>query len=465
MTYLNRCLSDCLFFTGLVLFILFFPLPASAYKILFYFNSQDGTDGALLQAVTILQNAGNYVTAIDVNGRNRNPENDNWGPPYDQVWDMRFIDRQASQCGSGNPKAADYFDENWRSKSVSFLNHCGKIFVAGEHYLLPDRDEGLYAFLKEIQAVKNGFESCPPSVRGNSSTEGEAFYRVRHGLGPVSFYGAWVGGIPIAYLSGTNYVDTAEDWEDDEVDRSIVSGWEGAQLGGAVTAGFCGRGKLFVVWDATMWTLWQPGIYEEEDRGSPVWDDSAWMPGNIQSPASSIMRIKEAKEVTSEFFPAVAKWLGEKGCPCTETYQAPVFPATEAPIRKVTNPNYILPNVQSPSTPAGSLLNALNRSSTVTVYFPSNSPATVEFSDFPVNVYMGFRDGVGNYQLSILDSQGRLVQIIFNKNITTEKESWAGWNGNDLAGKESPAGLYYSVLTKDGRFLRKLVLLRITPHK
>ena len=72
---------------------LFSPFPALAFNILFYYNSSDGTQGGLLQCVSILQNSGNRVTPVDVNGINRDPTSDNWGPPYDQVWDMRFVDR------------------------------------------------------------------------------------------------------------------------------------------------------------------------------------------------------------------------------------------------------------------------------------------------------------------------------------------------------------------------------------
>ncbi|HJT23328.1 MAG TPA: hypothetical protein VJ873_02045 [bacterium] len=439
----------------------FCPSAACAHQILFYFNSNDGTDGALLECVTILQNAGNQVTAIDVRGRNRDPRNDNWGAPYDQVWDMRFVDPDSSQYGQGDPDAADYFNENWRAKAVSFLNHCGNLFVAGEHYPVRDRDEGLYSFLKEIHAVKNGYNAHAPSPQGNDSTTGEGFYPVRHGLGPVSFYCAWTGGIPRAYLTGTSYVETEDDWEGDDVDRSIVCGWKGNQLGGAVTAGPCGHGKLFMVWDATMWTLWQPGMYQEESGGPPVWDEDAWVPGNIQSPASTIMHVKTAKKVTTAFFPSIAQWLGGRGCPCTEAALPVSSPAPQPVPARVPTPFYRLPALPSTPATAGSLLLAEGRPSAKPA--PSNAPLTIVFTDFPINIYMGFRDGMGEYQLNILDSQGLPVQTVFDKRITTEKEQWAAWDGKNGAGMESPIGLYYAVLSKDGRFLRKIVLSRVRP--
>jgi len=441
-------------------FVFSLPLSASAHHILFYFNSNDGTEGALLQCVTILQNAGDQVDTMDVHGRNRDPRNDNWGVPYDQVWDMRFVDPDSGQYGRGNPGAADYFDENWRSKSVSFLNHCGKLFIAAEHYPVRDRDDGLYPFLKEIQAVKSGFDPHPPSIRGNSSTSGDVFYPVHHRLGPASFYGAWVGGIPVAYLTGTSFVDTDEDWEGDDVDRSIASGWKGNQLGGAVTAGLCGRGSLFMVWDATMWTLWQPGMYDETQGREPVWDDSAWVPGNIQSPASNIMQVKAAKKATSLFFPAISHWLGSGGCPCTEaaTESLPVIPQ---PLKvQASGPPSVIRPLPSQVTTVGSLLTAAVRPSAVIVRPSPGSSVTIVFTDFPINIYMGFRDGVGEYQLNIWDAQGRLVQTVFQKNITIEKEHWATWDGKTTGGGESAPGLYYAVLSKDGRFLRRITLAR-----
>src|SRR5579871_209281 len=437
--------TKSLIFISALFFIL--PLSASARRILFYFNSGDGTDGALLQCVTILENAGNQVTAVDVQARNCDPREDNWGAPYDQVWDMRFVDPDSNQYGRENPAAADDFNENWRSKAVSFLNHCGKLFIAAEHYPVRDRDDGLYPFLKEVQAVKGGFDAHSPSVRGNSSTSGEAFYPVRQPFGPVSFYGAWVGGIPLAQLTGTSCVDTDEDWEGDDVDRSIASGWNGDQLGGAVTAGPCGRGRLFMVWDATMWTLWQKGMYEDGEAGSPIWDDSAWVPGNIQSPARTISHIKAAKRATRLFFPAIVHWLGDGGCPCTEALPLLPLAVPKAMISRTTAPVQGPRSLPSPVTGGGSLLMATNRPTTAIVSPSANAAATILFTAFPINIYMGFRDGAGVYQLNIWDAQGHFVQAVFSKSITSEKENWATWNGLYSTGVESSPGLYTAVLS------------------
>ncbi|HTC21319.1 MAG TPA: hypothetical protein VK859_10755, partial [bacterium] len=383
-------------FLSSIFFLLFAfgaACPSHAYQILFYYNSLDGTEGGLLECVQILRIAGHHVTTIDMNGENRDPTGDNWGAPYDQVWDMRFVDHDTQGCGAGLPGYADYFDEKWRKKAVTFLNHCGKLFIAAEHYQLGDRDEGLYRFLKETAAVKNSYDSCPPSQRGNSTTDGTAFYPVHPGLGPTSFFGAFVGGIPLDLLTGESFVNTSDDWEgDDQVDRSIVSGWKGAQLGGAVRPPSCGEERLFMVWDATMWTLWQPGMEEQNRPDGPIWDESGWFSYNADGTARGNIRdFARAKAVTRKFFPAIAKWLGGRvDCPCAQTGKEATVSAapTTAPAFQSPLPIPYLPAAQS----------RLASDSRTTRYITApdpNAPATILFNSLPVNLYMLFLDGVG----------------------------------------------------------------------
>ncbi|HEY5039216.1 MAG TPA: hypothetical protein VIJ93_09115 [bacterium] len=400
-------------------FLFFFPVPARAHHILFYYNSLDGTDGSILQCVAILQAAGHTVTTVDVKGKNRDPTNDNWGYPYDQVWDMRFVDRDQKKCGSGSSLAADYFDGHWRAKAIVYLSHCGKFFVAGEHYQLADRDEGLYKFLKDIGAVKEGYDACPPSARGNSSTNGEAFYPVRNGLGPVIFFGAYVGGIPTAFLNGTSFVETRKDWQGgDKVNRSIASGWVGDQLGGQVSAPLCVRGRFFMVWDATMWALWNIQVKTPE----------------------GIRETKMGQEATLNFFPAVAQWLGGMDCPC----------ATLVPIVSTPTSLKLLTTTRT-QIKDSQLISAKPETS-------SSAPETIVFTDPPVNVYMRFRDGVGDYRLDVSDRHGNFLKTLYEKAVTTEKDSWASWDGVNQEGKKMSVGTYFAVFSKDGKTLRRIVL-------
>jgi len=421
--------------------LLSFPPSTWAYRILFYENDSDGISGVVQRCVPILRKAGNQVTVINMEGKNHDPAQDNWGPPYDQVWDMRFVKRDKTLCGTGRPQAADYFDEHWRSKAVHFLDHCGKLFIAGEYFTYVDRNEGLYSFLREVGAVKRGYDPCPPSSRGNSSTNGGAFYPVLHGLGPVSFYGDMVGGIPLDQLNGTSFVDTDEDWVDGPVDRSVVCGWTGKQLSG-LTAPECNRGKLFMVWDATMWSDGWNKKGGDVDEGAPIWNDDAWQPGQIDTDRPKARRPSGAQEVTAKFFPAIARWLGNAACPCgspvpepptvTPTPTAWVRPAKAAP---ALSPVPLAPLEEGPST-----------------------AQTILFSAPPVNIYMEFKDGTGQYRLDIYDAGGVHLKNPFNQAVTLEKNAWTAWDGTNSQGLMMSRGNYFAYLSKDGKFLRKIAL-------
>lgn len=264
----------------------------------------------------------------------------------------------------------------------------------------------------------------------------------------------------MGYLTGTSFVDTRDDWEGDRVDRSVVSGWQENQLGGAVTASLCNRGKFFMVWDATMWTLWQHDMFEESEDSYPIWDDSAWTPGNMKSSSHPVNHLLKAKRVTEKFFPAIATWLGNRDCPCTETNQRIVLPIA-TPTKNISVGLYS--HLSTPIT-AESILSADSRPTPPTQALSAlNAPSTIFFSDFPINIYMLFRDGIGEYQLNIFDSRGYLIRTVFEKFITTQKDSWASWDGTNRDGVEVHDHSYSAVLSKEGHFLRKLILCRVKP--
>jgi hypothetical protein len=439
--------------------------PAQAYRILFYHNSLDGTEGALLKCVSILEEAGHQVSVVDVKGRNYDPTGDNWGAPIDQVWDMRFVDRDSTRCGSGIPQAPDYFGMAWRNKAVSYLNHCGKFFIAGEHYQLADRNEGLYRFLERIQAVKKGYDPCPPSARGNSTTNGPAVYPVRNGLGPVSFFGAYVGGIPLDYLTGTSFVQTRGDWqEDDRVNRSIVSGWTGEQLGGSLTSPFCARGRLFMVWDATMWTYWQPAMKVLADKKITIWDESSWVNLKQKDESGAGRIVRTAQKTTRDFFPAVAQWLGNKPCPCAGAPAEPVTLENSERNNTGISRNMTLRESVKSSIGAASSSSAGARQKSLVSPQASSKPETVVFTEPPVYVYMKFADGPGQYRLDVFNAQGGHLRTIFNQPITTQKESWTSWDGINEQGRLMSFGRYYVAFSKDGRILRNIFLTWIAPQ-
>lgn len=439
----------------LLAFLLFLPYQLQAYSILFYYNSKDGTEGGLSQCVSILRIAGHHVTVIDVQGQSYDPTSDPWETAFDQVWDMRFVDEDTKGCGTARSISADFFGEAWRAKAIHYLNHCGKLFIAAEHYQLGNRNEGIYRFLKEIRAVKPGFDDCPPSTRGNSTTDSKDFYEVR-GLKDVTlFYGAYVGGIPVRLLNGISFGDTTEDWEgDDGVRRSFLNGWKGRQLGGGVQAPSCGEERLFMVWDATMWTLWQPGAEAEYQPSGPIWDESGWFnydPGN--PPKGNIPEFEKARSVTKTLFPAIANWLGSKGlCPCVQEKNL----AGGTPISTSPQNANIISWTPQPS-PKSQLLSEPPKTEAI------EAPVTLTFTAQSLNIYMRFLDGPGEYRLEIHDSWGAWVKTIYDKEIQLTREDWATWNGLGSAGQIMPSGLYQALLFKDGKALRKLIIKKIGP--
>ena len=88
---------------------------------------------------------------------------------------------------------------------------------------------------------------------------------------------------------------------------------------------------------------------------------------------------------------------------------------------------------------------------------------TIVFNAPPINIYMGFKDGAGNYRLDIYDSRGVHLNNPFSKAITLEKEDWASWDGTNGQGILGTFGQYYAYLSKDGKFLRKIALNWVRP--
>jgi hypothetical protein len=132
---------------------------------------------------------------------------------------------------------------------VSYLQSGGNLFLIGEFYPYNRRNIGISDFLIAIGAVKAGYTDCP-GLDGNGYDMSGALLpgNIPGQSGPVSFAGAAMGGIPIQYLNGSNFVSDpyASNWDDD-VDRSIVSGWQG---GAGQMANLTGTvGNLVTVWD------------------------------------------------------------------------------------------------------------------------------------------------------------------------------------------------------------------------
>ncbi len=223
---------------------------AAQTKVLIYFNSDDPAASAepMTVVTNILTAEGAQVTSIGVSTAGYCPTADNWGA-YNQVWDMRM-----ENSGSGCPPTttlADVFSACWQNQAVTYLESGGDIYLTGEWSFIANRTQGVADFLITIGAVSAGYTDCPGTT-GNGLDQNQAFLpAVFPGqAGPTSFLGIAVGGIPLQYLNGTNFVSdpVLADWTDGE-NRSMASGWKGslgqmANLTGTV-------GNLVTVWDSS----------------------------------------------------------------------------------------------------------------------------------------------------------------------------------------------------------------------
>ncbi len=454
----------------------------------------------MAEAAHILQRAGNQVTVIDVGTESRDPTTDHW-EAYDQVWDARILHYGSYGC-DGSPGSADYFGDRWQVKAVDYLNHCGKLFLVGECCHFVDRDQGLYEFLQKINAVEAGFSACAPSALGNDETKGQAFYPVENGLGPVSVYLGWAGGIPLNFLTGSSYVNVDNDWKfNNGVNRSILCSWTGDQLGGAIQAPNCTRGKLFVVWDTHPW----------------VWPK--WVPAGSTEAA-------QIADISRDLTLAIAQWLGRDACPCASPVPKPVQISTPSSIVPEVKPNkldsrptpppsfpVLLPTAIPTPTPrpvpsftpfqpftptpfpVPSPLKVPVRSRSVkikptptfvalrptatprlvirpnfTATWPTRSKPTsvptwlppldlnnrVELNSPPANIYFNIADGPGRYQVEVVDSAGNLLVLIFDENVVRQGGKWLEWNGQDSKGRDAPPGQYFVVIYKDGKPLKSI---------
>jgi sugar lactone lactonase YvrE len=284
---------------GVILFlgICFCPSFAQASpgcKVLIYYNPNacnggNGDDG-VTNVIPVLQAAGANVTTIGICSTQTtyDPTSDNWSN-YSQVWDMRFI---ALTNGCPVTAASDTFSNayNWQTVATTYLENNGSLFINGENAGFIGRDYWIGQFLQSIGAVSGSYALC--SVNGTNDNGYDPLNVAPHnapiptanGFNPpnLNFFGFAVGGIPLGLITGTNYVD--DSGFTGGTDRSIATGWSGAVQLPSLTGSV---GKLFVVWDTSMW-------------------------GTTYYVAPNI-------SVTNSFFSAIFTWLGGTSCAPTPT--------------------------------------------------------------------------------------------------------------------------------------------------
>jgi len=91
---------------------------------------------------------------------------------------------------------------------------------------------------------------------------------------------------------------------------------------------------------------------------------------------------------------------------------------------------------------------------------PPVKDQTIVFQTPPVEIYITFADGVGRYQLQVVDGQGRPLEVVYDRKIVGEKDDWVTWDGKDGWGRDVAPGQYYVIFYKDGKPLRSISVYR-----
>jgi len=169
--------------------------------------------GPMTVVTNILTAAGAQVTSIDVASSSYCPTGDNWGA-YNQVWDFRCLDYASATCPQVYSDE-DTFGNCWQTQSMNYLQSGGNLYLAGEYKSFNRKNSGISDFLITIGAVKSGYADCP-GTNGNGQDMTTALLpcNIPGQSGPTSFSGIAVGGIPIQYLNGSNFVSDPNlaDW-------------------------------------------------------------------------------------------------------------------------------------------------------------------------------------------------------------------------------------------------------------
>lgn len=152
--------------------------------------------------------------------------------------------------------------------------------------------------------------------------------------------------------------------------------------------------------------------------------------------------------------------------------------ATQSPTRVVLTPRRAIPSLTHSIMPtATTILNyppTLRRkpqpqpSPTPARLNPAQLPSldpslNVVFTEPPANIYITFADGPGRYQVEVVDDRGNALETIFDRKIVAESDAWVVWDGMNPKVKLVAPGQYYVILTKDGKALKRISVIRDTP--
>lgn len=85
---------------------------------------------------------------------------------------------------------------------------------------------------------------------------------------------------------------------------------------------------------------------------------------------------------------------------------------------------------------------------------------TIVFQNLPANIYISFADGPGIYALEVVDRSGKHLRNLFQERVVAQEDDWVEWDGKDDAGQDLPPGPYTVLYTKNGRELKRLILVK-----
>lgn len=318
-------------------------MAGSGCKVLIYYNSDDPYSGSLIpKLITVLQAAGANVTPILISDATTGycPTLDNWGN-YSQVWDCRFVGT-AENCPS--PQLADYFSACWQNQAVTYLEAGNSLYLQGEHSGFMSRSQGNSDFFIQVGATKAGYSDCPGATGTSAEQLGPALKAcsLPGDAGPANFFGWFVGGMPVALLNGTSFVDDAG--FPDSVDRSIASGWDGSL--GQMPNLTANTGKLFTCWDISMFeTTYYSGV---------------------------------TMTVANQFFTSAYQWLGGGSCNTPTPTFTPTYTPTSGPTNTFT------PTPTSTFTFTGTVTNTPTITNTSTV---TNTPTATPTATPGLNIW------------------------------------------------------------------------------
>jgi hypothetical protein len=102
---------------------------------------------------------------------------------------------------------------------------------------------------------------------------------------------------------------------------------------------------------------------------------------------------------------------------------------------------------------------------TVQPVLVETAPETIVFVAPPVNIFVTFGDGPGQYKLDVVDADGKHLKTLYDKHVGWSRETWVAWDGKNEQGRLMPYGQYFAYFSKDGKVLRRIALTWIAPDR